>query len=264
MNKDSKDTLQDINAEILFYENNPHYKKGHFLMKYPFVCKKRDVSAFARRNQTTRAIIKKYIEKKFGRSDGVFKRILDAPCGPDADQEILCGLSREYHGMDISEKAVALCPSHIQTRVGDILHTGYPDGYFDMVSSFNFFHHVHKVGFKPFLDEFNRILDNNGVLLIVEPSLFYPLSWLMLLGRRVFGNISGLVPDERPINPFIMKKVVASAGFRLVTLRALTFAHNRLPVPLQYLVDLVMMPLSRVLPVGFLGWFAIYICEKKG
>ncbi|MCB4757214.1 MAG: class I SAM-dependent methyltransferase [Elusimicrobia bacterium] len=190
-------------------------------------------------------------------------KLLIAPCGAKADLDILSGCAAEYYGIDISEKAVSQCPTQIRTKVGDILDSRYPAQSFDAIASFLFLHHVHKVGFEPFLCEFNRILKKGGLLLIMEPSALYPLARVMDLGRMIFGNISGLVPDEAPIMPGKLQNAVKHSGFAIARIEGISFSHVRIPIPIQTGIEFCCNALRTAPVVRQLAWMVLWICRKE-
>jgi SAM-dependent methyltransferase len=193
------------------------------------------------------------------------KRALVAPCGTTADQDILHGIAREFHGIDISPVALRECNEkqpQILTKEGDILRNGYEERSFDLVASFLFLHHIHKVGFDKFLQEFHRILSDNGLLVILEPSALSPFSAITRLVRKVVGNISGLVPDESPIVPSRLNDAIDKAGFRIVRFEGVSFSHNRIPVPLQYLIEAVSALASKSPLLSQAAWMCVWICRK--
>ena len=117
------------------------------------------------------------------------------------------------------------------------------------LQAFLFFHHLHKIGFAPFLKEFFRILNKDGILVLFEPSSFFPFSWLTRLGRKIFGNISGLVPDESPLAPTKLSSFIVNAGFTIERFQSVSFSHNIIPLPLQSnVMNVVTMPLQKVYP----------------
>jgi SAM-dependent methyltransferase len=130
------------------------------------------------------------------------------------------------------------------------------------VASFLFFHHLHKVGFAPYLLEFHRILRSGGLLVVLEPSALSPGSAITGLGKKIFGNVSGLVPDESPIVPSRLDESIGKAGFRLARFEGVSFSHNRMPVPLQCLVEAVSRPVARLSPLSRTAWLCVWICEK--
>jgi SAM-dependent methyltransferase len=112
---------------------------------------------------------------------GIADKLLIAPCGSGADHQYLSPHARTIYGIDLSPLALKNCPASMEVKAGDILESGYPDGMFDVVASPLFFHHVEKIGFDPYLKEFFRVLKERGSIIILEPSLWYPLN---ILRRR--------------------------------------------------------------------------------
>lgn len=249
---------QNIENELLWHENNPWVKKDHILMRWPFANPARQEYAWRTVRVNARSALQKYLKEGHRR----VKRALIAPCGGSADQDILKGLADEFYGIDISRKAITQCPASVIAKVGDIRQSGYAAEYFDAVASFLFFHHVRKVGFGPYLDEFHRILAKGGLLFILEPGNLYPPGWLMALGRKVFGNISGLVPDEGPLSPQKLSGALLTAGFKVERVQSVSFSHARIPVPLQRMIDVCSKPLQRVPGFDRMGWVIIWVCKK--
>lgn len=97
------------------------------------------------------------------------ERLLIAPCGSGGDYKFLKNTSHSTYGIDLASVAVEQCPPEMEVKVGDILESGYPDATFDAIASPLFFHHLLRVGFDPFLEEFYRILRPGGQLVILEP-----------------------------------------------------------------------------------------------
>jgi SAM-dependent methyltransferase len=187
-------------------------------------------------------------------------RVLLAPIGNGSEYYFLQGIAREVHGIDISPVALRECPEVIVKKEGDILRSGYPEGTFDIVICSQFLHHVHKVGFAPFLREFARVLAPGGTLAVLEPSRLYPLFWAAESARRVLGNVTGLVPDERPVYPPDVTRAIEESGFVDVESTGLVFSHVRLPTLLQHTIGALDYPVRRLWPLKLfcnsLGWFA--------
>lgn len=251
---------QNLKNENLWYEQNPWIRKNHFLMRWPFVNPRRNEYAYKVARQNTRQILSNFLSLN---ETIIPKNALIAPCGTDADQDILNGLAEKYYGIDISPTAVEKCPISIEAKVGDILKSGYHSDYFDMIASFLFFHHLHRVGFEAFIREFHRILRKGGILVILEPGNLYPISWLMYIGRKIFGNISGLVPDEAPIFPPKLTSALEKNDFKVEKLQCVSFSHVRIPLPMQVGINSMCKPLERISPFNQMGWMLIWICRKQ-
>ncbi len=231
-------------------------------MKWPFVHPARHERAYRIARRNARKTILDYLAVRGGPSP---RRALVAPCGDTGDQDILGGIAEEFYGIDLSPLSLAACrESHpeIVTREGDILESGYEEGFFDLVASFLFFHHLHQVGFTPFLREFHRILRDGGLLVVLEPSALSPMSAATWLGKKIFGNVSGLVPGEAPLLPSRLETAVRDSGFRIARFEGVSFSHNRMPVPLQRLAEPVSAAVARFSPLNRASWMFVMICEK--
>ncbi len=228
---DSKTTLQDIDKEIEWYNQKFYIESGHWTSHPIFASRARHWLAVKTEKIRFYNYLVNYIKNKpyFGTA-----KILIAPVGTGNELEYLQGLYEEVHGIDISKTALSMCPAIIKTKEGDILQSGYDDNSFDIVICSLFLHHVHKVGFKPFI--YYRILRKGGVLAIIEPSCLYPIIWIMSFLRAFMGNVKGLVPDEKPIYPLSLTKILKETGFKNISVRGLLFNHVCFPVLLQLLI----------------------------
>jgi predicted SAM-dependent methyltransferase len=126
-----------------------------------------------------------------------------------------------------------------------------------------FLHHVHEVGFLPFVQEFHRILRRNGTLAILEPSSMYPLRLLINPLDKILGNVTGKVPTERPIAPLKLLNDLKHVGFTDVKVIGQTFNHVRFPVVIQLLVNLLDFPLRYVKPLCFFSETIGYYAHKS-
>lgn len=249
---------QNIKNEILWHENNPWVKKNHILMKWPFAHPQRQDYAWKVVRANTRSVLHDYLKNR----EKKIQKALVAPCGVNADKDILEGLAGEFYGIDISQKAIDMCPASINKKVGDICESGYEADYFDAIASLLFFHHLHKAGFEPYLTEFRRILKNEGLLFILEPGNLYFFSWLTFLGRKIFGNISGLVPDEAPISPSKLTNTLVKLGFKVEKIQSVSFSHARIPLPLQRMINVYTKPLQKISGFNQMGWVILWVCKK--
>ena len=89
-------------------------------------------------------------------------KILIAPVGTGEEVKFLEGISKDIYGIDVSSIALFKCPGNIITKEVDIQRSGYEDEFFDIVICPLFLHHIHKVGYKPFITEYYRILRRGG------------------------------------------------------------------------------------------------------
>lgn len=250
--------IQNLSNEILWHEDNPCIKKNHFLMRYPFVHPRRHDYAYTIARENTRKAIHRYLENRKIK----LAKLLVAPSGTNADQDILGGFAKEVYGIDVAQKAIDRCPDFINKKLGDVLKSGYESDYFDATASFLFFHHLHKVGSGPYLKELHRITKKEGLLFILEPGNLFPISWVTSLGRKIFGNISGLVPDEAPIYPPRFTDALITSGFKVEMLQSVSFSHVRIPLPLQKLINSCSKPFQKMTYFNQTGWLLLWICKK--
>jgi SAM-dependent methyltransferase len=251
------DSQQDLDAEKKWHENRFYIDSGHWTSHPLFASRERHWLL----NQTQMirfyGELARYIDKAPYRRSA---RVLLAPVGNGGEYAFLQGLAREVHGIDISPISLAQCPSVIETREGDILHSGYPDGFFDVVVCSQFLHHVHSVGFVPFLREYNRVLRSGGTLGVLEPSALFPVFWATSTARRVLGNVTGLVDDERPVHPPQVTRALHEAEFVDIESVGLVSSHVRFPTVVQHTISALDYPMRKLWPLKLfcnsLGWFA--------
>jgi SAM-dependent methyltransferase len=189
--------------------------------------------------------------------------LLIAPIGRGNDLPYLQPLARRLAGIDVSAEAVAfVCDPEIDARVGDMLELPYPDESFDAVAVPLFFHHYVTEGYDPYVREIARVLRPGGVLVTLEPSALHPVWWISWALRRVVGNISGTVEDERPIRAHGLIAAFQRVGFGDLHLEAAAFSHPRTPRPVARAVNCVTRPLARVPGVNQLAWTFVVRATK--
>lgn len=190
-------------------------------------------------------------------------KVLIAPIGAGNELKYLQGIYSDIHGIDISEKALAQCPAHIVTKMADILQSGETSESFDIIICLLLLHHVHKVRFSPFLEEYYRLLrGGGGVLAIHEPGMLFPLSQVTSFLRNFMGNVTGLVDDERPVYPPALTKNLKEVGFDRIRYRGLSFSNCRYPVFLQSMILLLDWPLRVLWPFKLSSNGISLYCEK--
>lgn len=193
-------------------------------------------------------------------------KILIAPLGRGEDLPYLRGPGRSLIGIDISPEALAeVVDNDVQKYEADLSDIRqFPNESFDAVCIPLFFHHFIRTGFDPFLRESYRLLKPGGVLISLEPSLFYPLSWITRSAKTMFGNITGQVEDE---GPFIPRRLVAAllrSGFTDSRVLGAGLAHNRTPIPLARIINFVTRPLLNMFPLNHMCWMCVYTGRKPG
>ena len=250
---------QNFQAEKEWHEHVFYLDSGHWTSNPLFASRERhwlhnEVQKIRFYGELYRYIREKSYDKK--------ARVLLAPVGGGGDVYYLQGIYREVNGIDISPIALANCPGMIVKREGDISASGYEADSFDIIVCSQFLHHVHSVGFAPFVKEFHRLLRRGGVLAILEPSALYPFGQIMAFARKLMGNVTGLVEGERPVLPSSVTAVLEVTGFERIRVRGLTFSHVRFPCIIQNLMDSLDYPFRLLPPFRYfansIGWF----CEK--
>lgn len=189
-------------------------------------------------------------------------RVLNAPCGRGNDFKYLNIPGASVYGIDLSPQATAVCPKPLRSVVGDILALPYADGTFDLVVAPLFFHHMLQFGFFPFLQEFHRVLRGGGKVIILEPSLLYPLNLVTRPIKALFNNPYDEVEDEGPFPPGQMLVALNEAGFINTGAQAATFSHPAFYVPVARLVNHLTAFLLERWPFKYFGWLVIFWGEK--
>ena len=101
------------------------------------------------------------------------KVVLDAACGVGYGSARLSAVAREVTGVDKSAEAVIYAQGHyrkenIRFQAMDVCSLGFPDGYFDIVCSFETLEHLERP--LEFLAQVKRVLKEDGMLIISTPN----------------------------------------------------------------------------------------------
>lgn len=189
-------------------------------------------------------------------------RILVAPCGSGEDLVYLNMKDSLFAGIDISREALIRSHSPFLKLQCDIREMCFQPQSFDCVLSTLFFHHYDRNDYHMFLNEIFRVLRPGGVLLIMEPSIYYPLNILTRPIKKIFKNPYGEVEDEGPIDPSGLVQALTECDFQDVQVETATFSHCSFFRPLANVVNLLSKPLLRVFPFSYCGWFVIFSCRR--
>ena len=191
-------------------------------------------------------------------------RVLIVPVGAGDDIQYLPPYAGQICGIDIYQKAIDSIPDGlIEKHVGDMKHMAmFSDNSFDIVVVPLFFHHYVGFGFDDYLLEVYRVLKRGGHFISLEPSSLHPLSFLARGARKVFGNITGLVEDEVPFNPVLLSNAMKRCGYQEVMIYGASYSHNRTPIWLAKLNNVLTYPLLRCPGVKYLAWMCLFYGKK--
>lgn len=236
------------------------FRTDHFLNSKLFYSPERHLFNYAfLKQQMSSFIDRMIIYNNFDQS-----RILIAPIGTGDDIQYLQHISDDISGIDISKEAISkISNKMVKKYVGDMKNMNmFSDNYFDIVVVPGFFHHFTKFGFDDFLREAHRVLKPGGLFFSSEPSSLYPLSWATWVGKKIFGNITGLVEDEAPFVPFKLSNAMKKCGFRDVKIVAASFSHNRVPIWLAKINNAITAPLLRFPILKYFAWMCLFYGKK--
>ncbi len=253
---------QNIEEEKKWHERRFYIDSGHWTSHPLFASRERHWLHYQIQSIRFYSELFDYVKVKSYKENA---RILLAPVGNGNEylylQQVFKGVA-EIHGIDVSPIALDSCPKPIITKESDILFSGYEDEAFDVIVCSQFLHHVHAVGFDPFIMEFCRLLRMGGTLAILEPSRLYPFGWATALARKMMGNVTGLVEHERPISPQLLTNTLLKLGFEKIRIRGLLFTHARFPYFIQHVIDAIDYPF-RAFPLFKLSAFSVgWFCSK--
>ncbi len=192
--------------------------------------------------------VSRYVTKK--------DRILDIGCGTGLSTFMLRQFAGEVYGLDISPIFIRIAQEkrraeNLSFQCADIMRLPFPDGQYDVVSSFLFIEHVCDV--PQALSEMVRVTKKGGLIIILSPNLLSPFAELYKLADAVLGK-QGTIRQ----NPL---KSVWLAAYKTVLLTAKAISGKadfryRLPI-LENRFDLVPDNDAAYLsnPVDLKHWF---------
>jgi len=111
--------------------------------------------------------IKNLLELFIENLDG--KKILDVGCGPGRDAKFFADLGYEVVGIDLSEKLLEIARKNVPKAkfyLMDMRNLDFPNNYFDGIWACASFLHVPRKDAQKTLNEFYRVLRENGLIYI--------------------------------------------------------------------------------------------------
>ena len=170
-------------------------------------------------------------------------RILDVGCGIGIYQSYLKGRFAEIHGVDVSEKSVALAREQNPFALYKSFDGGrlpYDDGYFDISFAICVMHHVPPRDWPTFVREMARVTKSGGLVLVYEHNPLNPITRYIvsrspidadatLLGRRDIRRLF-----ERGGLSDIRIDSILSLPPKNALLRLIDASLNTLPFGTQY------------------------------
>jgi SAM-dependent methyltransferase len=187
-------------------------------------------------------------------------KMLIAPLGTGDDIKYFRYISKNIYGIDISEVAInRVMDEDVKKYVGDMKNMNmFSNAQFDIVLIPLFFHHFLKFGFDEFLREAYRVLKPGGFIFALEPSVLHPMSWITRTAKMIFGNITGQVEDEAPFIPSKLVTAMKRCGFQEVNVCGASFSHNRIPIWLAKINNVITYPLLKMPGVKYFAWMCIF------
>ncbi len=238
------------------------FNKKHFLNCFLFYSPERnDYNYIFPRKKFFNYIGKTIISEKIKNA-----KVLIAPIGIE-DIKYIKNMSCDtcdISGIDISQKAIdGIIDKDINKYCGDIKNMYmFDDNSFDLVISPLFFHHFTDFGFEDFLKEIHRVLKKDGYFFALEPSSFYPITWLSSFAKKIFGNITGAVDDERAFSPFQLITGLKSIGFYNIKVCGASFSHNRFPILLAKVNNILTYHFLNLPIVKYFAWMCVFSGKK--
>lgn len=248
-----------LRREQEWYTNNDH-RPDHFLNSRWLFSQERQRFNY----RTAKTEMAKVIGEALKAHGPSRPSMLIAPVGTGGDVPFVEQFSSDITGVDISQEAIdQVANRNVKALQGDMRNlTAFPDNHFDIVLSPLFFHHFHDA-LDDFLIELHRVLKPGGHFITLEPSILHPFSWITRSAKRVFGNITGQVEDEAPMLPFTLTRAMRRSGFQDIRVRGASFSHNRIPIWLARINNVLAAPLRKAPVLKYFAWLCVFYGRKS-
>lgn len=252
---------EKMKREALWHENY-HFESSHILNSKLFYSPERTLFNYDFPKQQLLLAMKQALGEKINTNPSV----LVAPVGVGQDIPYFMTITNQISGVDVSAHAINSTKTEygfVKTYVGDIKNMNmFPDNHFDIVAMPLFFHHFVDFGFDAFLKEAYRVTKPGGFFFSLEPVIFHPISLFAVIARKVFGNITGIQPDERPILPAMLTKSMKRNKFIDVKVYGAGFVHTRWPIWAAKIINCLTMPLLRMPIIKYTAFMCMFQGKK--
>lgn len=139
--------------------------------------------------------------------------LLDVGAGTGRSRQIYADVSGRYVGIDIAEEAVATAKKRYpqdEWLVADACDLALADQTFDVVAFSSVLHHIPQ--FERAVKEAVRVLKPGGRVFAFDPNVLHPAMALFRLPTSPFYSARGVSPNERPMNPGVLRRAFLDAG----------------------------------------------------
>jgi SAM-dependent methyltransferase len=140
-------------------------------------------------------------------------RVLDIGCGTGQSRRIYARQASVYTGVDLSRGALRLA----RQRFGDAhwlqadgSRLPFRDGAFDVVALSSVLHHVPDM--PSVLAAARRVVRPGGLVFAFDPNVRHPAMLLFRHPASPLYRANGVTPDERPLQPSVLRQAFAEGG----------------------------------------------------
>lgn len=218
--------VRDANIRVFDGKDFDEYEKNPSIFEYE------------RQNEIT-GVISKTSEYR--------DKILDIGCGTGNILRLAKNYFRRCYGVDISKKLLSELKhrySGFNLLCGEGMSLPYKDAQFDLVTLYGVMHHI--VNHEDLLHEVHRILKKGGCIYIDhDPNYFFGRFYhvyykLRYMNRPGFGTDDAEMSEYHHthtggLNPLMIKKQLAQAGFKDVSLNFRMTTNPQLPLGYKFI-----------------------------